>query len=201
MAKSVLVIASNNQKKINEVKTLLPNFEIKSLKDIGCDFDIPETADTFEGNALLKAKYVYDHYNIPCFSDDSGLVINALDGDPGVLSARYAGQSRDDDMNMDKVLLNLENSTDRSAYFITVICLYDGGLPKYFEGKINGEITRDKIGNNGFGYDPIFRPEGSAKTFAELSNSEKNENSHRGAAVRKFSEELGESGIAEDIKK
>jgi len=191
MSKSVLVIASNNQKKINEVKALLPDFEIKSLKDIGCDVDIPETADTFEGNAFLKAKYVYDHYDVSCFSDDSGLVVNALNGGPGVLSARYAGEDKDDDKNMDKVLLNLENSSDRSAYFITVICLYDGTSPKYFEGRINGQITKDKIGGNGFGYDPIFRPEGSVKTFAELSNSEKNDNSHRGAAVRKFSEEIG----------
>lgn len=188
--KKVLVIASNNEKKIGEVKSLLPDFEIKSLKDIGCDVDIPETADTFEGNAFLKAKYVYDHYRLSCFSDDSGLVVNALDGAPGIFSARYAGEDKDDDKNMDKVLLNLEGSGDRSAYFTTVICFYDGTSPKYFEGRIKGVITERKIGDNGFGYDPIFLPEGSSKTFAQLTNSEKNANSHRGLAVKKFSKEM-----------
>lgn len=186
----MLVIASNNQKKINEVKSLLRDFEIRSLKDIGCDADIPETADSFEGNALLKAQYVYDHYNLPCFSDDSGLVVNALEGAPGIYSARYAGEEKDDDKNMDKVLQNLLNESDRSAYFTTVICFYDGVSSMFFEGRVNGEITKQKIGNNGFGYDPIFVAEGSDKTFAQLTNSEKNKNSHRAVAVRKFSDEM-----------
>jgi XTP/dITP diphosphohydrolase len=190
MSKRVLVIASNNQKKINEVKSLLRDFEIRSLKDIGCDADIPETADSFEGNALLKAQYVYDHYNLPCFSDDSGLVVNALEGAPGIYSARYAGEEKDDDKNMDKVLQNLLNESDRSAYFTTVICFYDGVSSMFFEGRVNGEITKQKIGNNGFGYDPIFVAEGSDKTFAQLTNSEKNKNSHRAVAVRKFSDEM-----------
>jgi len=188
--KKVLVIASNNQKKINEVKSLLPHFDIKSLKDIGCDVDIPETADSFEGNAFLKAKYVYDHYQLSCFSDDSGLVVNSLGGAPGIYSARYAGEDKDDDKNMDKVLLDLEGLEDRSAYFTTVICFYDGTIPKYFEGRITGVITEDKRGDNGFGYDPVFLPDGISKTFAQLTSSEKNANSHRALAIRKFSEEM-----------
>ncbi|MFT6747933.1 MAG: XTP/dITP diphosphohydrolase [Glaciecola sp.] len=184
----VLVIASNNQKKIEEVKSLLSGFEIKSLKDIDCDVDIPETAETFKGNALLKAKYVYDNYQLPCFSDDSGLVVSALGGAPGIYSARYAGEDKDDDKNMDKVLSSLNGINDRSAYFITVICYYDGNEAKYFEGIIKGEITTQKTGDNGFGYDPIFLPEGSAKTFAQLTNAEKNSNSHRALAVGGFAE-------------
>lgn len=190
MSKQVLVIASNNQKKIDEVKSLLVDFEIKSLKDIGCDVDIPETADSFEGNALLKAQYVYDYYNLPCFSDDSGLVVNALNGAPGIYSARYAGEEKDDDKNMDKLLLNLVDESDRSAYFTTVICFYDGVSPLFFEGRINGVITKEKIGNNGFGYDPIFSPEGSERTFAQFTSVEKNQNSHRAVAVRKFSDKM-----------
>jgi XTP/dITP diphosphohydrolase len=190
MSKRVLVIASNNQKKINEVKSLLRDFEIRSLKDIGCDADIPETADSFEGNALLKAQYVYDHYNLPCFSDDSGLVVNALEGAPGIYSARYAGEEKDDDKNMDKVLQNLLNESDRSAYFTTVICFYDGVSSMFFEGRVNGEIIKQKIGNNGFGYDPIFSPEGSDRTFAQFTSLEKNQNSHRAVAVRKFSDKM-----------
>jgi XTP/dITP diphosphohydrolase len=183
--KKVLVIASNNQKKIKEIKNLLPDFEIKSLTDIGCSVDIPETAETFEGNALLKAKYVFDNYQLPCFSDDSGLAIAALGGAPGIYSARYAGEDKDDDNNMSKVLKKLKDIQDRSAYFITVICYYDG-VPNYFEGRINGEITEQKIGEHGFGYDPIFVPENETKTFAQLTDLEKNKNSHRASAVRGF---------------
>lgn len=190
MEDKVLVIASNNQKKINEIKSLLPQYEIKSLKDIGCFVDIPETADTFEGNALLKAKYVFENYQLPCFSDDSGLVIKSLGGAPGVYSARYAGEDKDDDKNMDKVLENLNNKADRAAYFTTVICYYDGNTANYYDGKIDGVITTEKVGDNGFGYDPIFTPEGSDKTFAQLSNEEKNANSHRAVAVRKFAQAM-----------
>ena len=184
--KKVLVVASNNQKKINEIRSVLCDFEIKSLKDIGCDVDIPETANSFEGNAFLKAKYVFDNYNIPCFSDDSGLVVSSLNDEPGIYSARYAGEEKNDDDNMDKVLKNLEGVEDRSAYFTTVICFYDGAQTNYFEGRINGLITKEKIGDNGFGYDPIFMPQGLQKTFAELTSEEKNTSSHRALAVRKF---------------
>lgn len=186
MEKVTLVLASNNPKKINEIRELLPQFQIKSLKDIGCNTDIPETADTFEGNAFLKAKYVFENYGLPCFADDSGLVIDALDGAPGIYSARYAGPKKNDQDNMDKVLKNLTNVKNRNCYFTTVICFYDGGTPNYFEGRIHGEITHQKIGDKGFGYDPIFIPNNSSLTFAQLDSEEKNKKSHRGIAIQKF---------------
>lgn len=193
MSKKVLVIASNNQKKIAEIKFLLPDYHIKSLTDIGCHVDIPETADSFEGNALIKAKYVFDHHQLPCFSDDSGLVVKSLSGAPGIYSARYAGEQKNEQENMNKVLDNLKGTKDRSAYFITVICFYDG-TPQYFEGRVNGFITDSRRGTNGFGYDPIFELGTSGKTFAELSEQEKSTNSHRALAVKKFSQTLTKGG-------
>lgn len=189
---TTLLLASNNSKKIGEIKKLLPNYIVKSLAEIGCTEDIPETASTFEGNALLKAQYLVKKYNLPCFSDDSGLVVEALNGEPGIYSARYAGAAKDDDLNMDKLLKNLDGIENRKAYFTTVICFHDGTEIHYFEGQIHGTIGHQKRGNQGFGYDPIFIPNGSQKTFAELSDQEKNANSHRSKAVAKFVEFLNQ---------
>lgn len=182
-----LVFASNNKNKIKEIQQLIPNtFQIVSLEDIGCDVDIPETADTIEGNAILKANYVSQNYGYPCFADDSGLEIDALNGEPGVYSARYAGSQRNDNDNMDKVLQQLENEINRKANFKTVICLNLNGAQHLFTGIINGEIIKEKLGSQGFGYDPIFKAENSTKTFAQLSLEEKAGISHRGIAVKQL---------------
>lgn len=182
-----LVFASNNKNKIKEIQLLVPNkFQIVSLEDIGCLEDIPETADTIEGNAILKANYVTEKYGFNCFADDSGLEIDALNGEPGVYSARYAGEPKDDSRNIEKVLENLKNKTDRKANFKTVICLNLNGEQHLFTGIINGRIIKEKIGTNGFGYDPIFVADGYEKTFAELSMQEKSTISHRGIAVRQL---------------
>lgn len=180
-----LVFASNNKNKIQEIQLLVPNsIQIMSLEDIGCFDDIPETANTIEGNAILKANYVTEKYGYNCFADDSGLEIDALNGEPGVYSARYAGEPKDDNENIEKVLVNLKDKTNRKANFKTVICLNIDGQQHLFTGIIDGKIIDEKIGNNGFGYDPIFVADGYQKTFAELSMEEKSTISHRGKAVR-----------------
>lgn len=182
-----LVFASNNINKIKEIQRLLPSaIQVLSLADIGCLEDIPETADTIEGNAILKANYVTSNFGYNCFADDSGLEVNALNGAPGVHSARYAGPQRNDNDNMDKLLANLENQSNRAANFKTVICLNWNGQQHLFTGLINGNIIHQKVGTNGFGYDPIFVADGYDKTFAELSMDEKSGISHRGIAVRKL---------------
>ncbi|WP_313806443.1 non-canonical purine NTP diphosphatase [Flavobacterium sp.] len=182
-----LVFASNNKNKIKEIQQLVPSdIRILSLEDIGCDVDIPETAETIEGNAILKANYVTKNYGYPCFADDSGLEVDALNGEPGVYSARYAGLQRNDDDNMIKVLTNLQNQSNRKANFKTVIALNLNGEQHLFTGIINGEIIHEKRGTNGFGYDPIFVAEGYHKTFAELSMEEKSAISHRGKAVKQL---------------
>lgn len=182
-----LVFASNNINKIKEIQQLVPaDIQILSLKDIGCEVDIPETADTIEGNAILKANYVTEHYGYACFADDSGLEIEALNGAPGVYSARYAGSQRNDNDNMNKVLEKLQNETNRKANFKTVIALNINNEQHLFTGIINGEIIHEKRGANGFGYDPIFVAEGHQKTFAELSMEEKATISHRGKAVKQL---------------
>lgn len=187
-----LVFASNNAKKLKEIRAILSGYEIKSLKELGCEEDIPETAITFQGNAFLKAEYVFNKYGLPCFADDSGLVVEALNGEPGVYSARYAaaenGGEKSDEKNMDKLLQKLGENPHRNAYFISVICYYDGKQTQYFEGKIPGTITQEKMGEGGFGYDPIFIPNGSALTFAEMPDEEKNKNSHRSIALKKLME-------------
>ncbi|MCZ8197624.1 MAG: non-canonical purine NTP diphosphatase [Flavobacterium sp.] len=184
-----LVFASNNQNKIKEIQLLVPNsIEIMSLKDIGCTEDIPETADTIEGNAILKANYVTEKYGFNCFADDSGLEIDALNGEPGVFSARYAGEPKDDSKNIDKVLKNLKDKTNKNANFKTVICLNINGKQHLFTGIVNGKIIENRVGDNGFGYDPIFVADGYSKTFAELSIEEKSTISHRGKAVKKLVE-------------
>ena len=182
-----LVFASNNKNKIKEIQLLVPaSIEIVSLEDIGCTEDIPETAHTIEGNAILKANYVTEKYGLNCFADDTGLEVEALNGAPGVYSARYAGEPKDDNNNMNELLFQLEKETNRNANFKTVIALNLNGKQELFVGMIFGKITREKVGTNGFGYDPIFMAEGYEKTFAELDMEEKSNISHRGIAVKQL---------------
>ncbi|WP_291136770.1 non-canonical purine NTP diphosphatase [Flavobacterium sp. UBA7663] len=182
-----LVFASNNKNKIQEIQALVPNtIQIVSLEDIGCTEDIPETADTIEGNAILKANYVTEKYGYDCFADDTGLEVDALNGAPGVYSARYAGEQKDANDNMDKLLSELKDKSNRKANFKTVIALNLNGKQNLFTGIINGKIIEEKIGTNGFGYDPIFVADGFEKTFAELSMEEKSTISHRGIAVKEL---------------
>ena len=179
-----LVFASNNKNKIKEIQALVSDtIQIISLEDIGCTEDIPETAETIEGNAILKANYITSNYGYDCFADDTGLEVKALNGAPGVYSARYAGKQKDANDNMDKLLSELKDKTNRNANFKTVICLNLNGTQQLFTGIINGKIIDEKIGTNGFGYDPIFIAEGHDKTFAELTLEEKAHISHRGIAV------------------
>ena len=182
-----LVFASNNKNKIQEIQALVPkNIQIVSLEDIGCTEDIPETADTIEGNAILKANFVTEKYGYNCFADDTGLEVDALNGAPGVYSARYAGEQKDANDNMDKLLSELEDKSNRKANFKTVIALNLNGKQNLFTGIINGKIIEEKIGTNGFGYDPIFVADGYEKTFAELTMEEKSTISHRGIAVKEL---------------
>lgn len=182
-----LVFASNNKHKITEIQQLVGDkFQILSLEDIGCKVDIPETANTIEGNAILKADYITKHYNMPCFADDTGLEISALHGEPGVYSARYAGLQRSAEDNMNLVLANLKNETNRAAQFKTIIALHLGQEQYVFEGIVKGQITLEKRGENGFGYDPIFQPEEDTKTFAQMTLEEKAAISHRARAVVKL---------------
>ena len=180
-----LVFASNNKNKIKEIQQLLPDtIEILSLESIGCHEEIPETADSIEGNAILKANYVTEKYGYNCFADDTGLEVAALNGAPGVYSARYAGEQRDAVDNMNLLLENLLDKTDRTAQFKTVIALNINGEQHLFTGIAKGKITTEKSGNQGFGYDPIFQPEDFKETFAELSLEIKNKISHRGKATQ-----------------
>ena len=182
-----LVFASNNKNKIQEIQALVPNIiQIVSLEEIGCIEDIPETADTIEGNAILKANYVTEKYGYDCFADDTGLEVDTLNGAPGVYSARYAGEQKDANDNMDKLLSELKDESNRKANFKTVIALNLNGKQNLFTGIINGKIIEEKIGTNGFGYDPIFVADGFDKTFAELSMEEKSTISHRGIAVKEL---------------
>jgi XTP/dITP diphosphohydrolase len=182
-----LVFASNNKNKIQEIQALVPKtIQIVSLEDIGCTEDIPETADTIEGNAILKANYVTEKYGYDCFADDTGLEVETLNGAPGVYSARYAGEQKDANDNMDKLLSELKDKSNRKANFKTVIALNLNGKQNLFTGIINGKIIEEKIGTNGFGYDPIFVADGYEKTFAELTMEEKSTISHRGIAVKEL---------------
>jgi XTP/dITP diphosphohydrolase len=179
-----IVFATNNANKIHEIQSMLPkSIEIISLESIGCHEEIPETADTIEENAIMKANYVTKKYGYDCFADDTGLEVEVLNGEPGVYSARYAGEQKSAEDNMDKLLVNLENSTNRNAQFKTVITLNLKGQQYLFTGIAKGIITLEKNGNQGFGYDPIFRPEGYQETFAQLSLETKNTISHRGKAT------------------
>ena len=182
-----LVFASNNKNKIKEFQQQLPaTIEIVSLEDIGCNEEIVETADTIEGNSVLKANYVTEKYGYNCFADDTGLEVEALNGAPGVFSARYAGEQRSADDNMDKLLQALSNQPNRNAQFKTVVTLNLNGKQHLFTGIASGEITLSKVGKEGFGYDPIFQPEGYQQTFAELSSELKNQISHRGKATQQL---------------
>ena len=182
-----LVFASNNPNKIKEIQQMLPeSITILSLEDIGCTEDIPETAETIEGNAILKANYVTEKYGYDCFADDTGLEVEALDGEPGVYSARYAGEQKNADDNMNKLLFNLKNKDNRKAQFKTVIALNINNNQYLFTGIVKGKIIQEKIGNQGFGYDPIFVAENDTRTFAQLSLDEKANISHRGIAVKQL---------------
>lgn len=182
-----LIFATNNKHKINEIQSLVgDSFVIKSLQQIGCFDDIPETADTLEGNALLKAGYIFNRFQKNCFADDTGLEVEALDGRPGVYSARYAGNGHDFEANIDKLLMELSGIENRKARFRTIITLILDGETTYFEGIVNGKIISERRGAEGFGYDPVFVPDGYDETFAEMPLSEKNKISHRALAVKKL---------------
>ena len=208
-----IVFATNNQHKLDEIRAILgPSFEVVSLADIGCHEDIPETGQTLEENALMKAQYIYDHYHVSCFADDTGLEVEALNGAPGVYSARYAsleavpadspqGLSHDSEANMARLLRELANNNNRKARFRTVIALIEKKdvcpcgctsiqVVHKFEGIVNGEIIRERRGGEGFGYDPIFQPDGYDKTFAELGADIKNSISHRARATQKLADYL-----------
>ena len=186
-----LYFATNNFHKVAEVqKILIGDFEILSLKDLGNIIEIPETGDTLEENSRLKVRYLYDTYGLDCFADDTGLEVEALSGAPGVHSARYAGTPGDDRKNVDMLLENLKNTADRNARFRTVITLITDGREKQFKGVVNGKIINERRGNSGFGYDPVFVPNGYVTTFAEMSAEEKNRISHRGISIRKFADFL-----------
>ena len=180
-----LVFATQNQNKVKELKQLMPkSIELLSLTDINCNDDIPETAPDLKGNASQKSHYIFGKFNINCFADDTGLEIEALNNEPGVYSARYAGPQKNSEDNMNLVLEKLKNESNRKARFKTVISLIINGDEHIFEGVCNGEITTKKSGNKGFGYDPIFKPNGFDVTFADMPLSEKNKISHRGKAVK-----------------
>ncbi|AOW19423.1 non-canonical purine NTP diphosphatase [Urechidicola croceus] len=181
-----IVFATNNANKLEEVKAMLPSYEIVGLKDIGCFEDIPETADTLEGNAKIKADYITTHYGLDCFADDTGLEVEALNGAPGVYSARYAGEPSNAEKNIEKLLIELKNEYNRNAQFTTVIVLNLKGIQYIFKGMCEGEILTQKHGKKGFGYDPVFKPNGYITSFAQMTMDEKGAISHRGKAVKKL---------------
>jgi len=191
-----LVFATNNHNKLREVQVLIPeNIKLLSLKDIGCFEDIPENKKTIEGNAIQKAEYVKNNYGYDCFADDTGLEVEALNGEPGVFSARYAGPQRDANDNTNLLLQNLESKSNRSAQFKTIIALHLNNALTTFEGVCKGEVTTAKYGHKGFGYDPIFKPNGYEQTFAEMDLSLKNQIGHRGKATKQLVEFLGKISL------
>ena len=186
-----IVFATNNEHKLREIRSIIHDgTEVLSLADIGCHADIPETADTLEGNALIKAHFVYDNYGYDCFADDTGLEVEALDGAPGVHTARYAGDNQDSQANMRKLLQEMKGKDNRNARFRTAIALIQGGEEHLFSGEVRGTITTEPLGNKGFGYDPVFIPEDTGLTFAQLGEDVKNHISHRARAVAKLTEFL-----------
>lgn len=186
-----IVFATNNKNKLKEIREIVAGkYNILSLSDINCYDDIPETADTIEGNALLKARWVKEKYGYDCFADDTGLEVMSLGGNPGVYSARYAGEECDSEKNIDKLLSELKNESDRKAQFRTVIALLEGYAEKRFEGIITGKIAYERHGNGGFGYDKVFVPDGFESTFAEMTSEEKNAISHRAKATKKLMDYL-----------
>ena len=185
--KKKFVFATNNAHKLEEVTAILGNkIELLSMKDINCHADIPETADTLEGNALLKARYIFENYQLDCFADDTGLEVEALNGAPGVYSARYAGDAHNSEANMKKLLQDMEGIENRKAQFRTVFALIINGKEHLFECIVKGEITKHRCGSSGFGYDPVFIPEGYTQTYAEMGNTLKNKISHRALATNKL---------------
>ena len=185
--KKKFVFATNNAHKLEEVTAILGDkIELLSMKDIHCHADIPEPADTLEGNALLKARYIFENYNMDCFADDTGLEVEALNGAPGVYSARYAGDAHNSEANMRKLLQDMEGIENRKAQFRTVFALIINGKEHLFEGIVKGEITKHRCGSSGFGYDPVFIPEGYTQTYAEMGNTLKNKISHRALATNKL---------------
>lgn len=181
------VFATNNAHKLEEVSAILRNkIELLSMKDINCKVDIPETADTLEGNALIKARFIFENYGLDCFADDTGLEVEALNGAPGVYSARYAGIEHNSEENVKKLLRDMKETENRNAQFRTVFALIVDGKEHLFEGIIKGKITKGRHGTSGFGYDPVFVPEGCTQTFAEMSSELKNEISHRALATKKL---------------
>ncbi len=192
MEKRKLVFATNNVNKLRELREIVgENFDIVSLHDIGCHEDLPETSKTIRGNALQKARYVKEHYGVDCFADDTGLEVEALGGEPGVRTAREgSAEGHDSEANINRLLTNLEGISDRRARFLTVIALMIDGQEYVFEGICNGEITTERCGESGFGYDPVFRPEGYSVTFAQMSVDAKNAISHRGRATALLIEKL-----------
>jgi XTP/dITP diphosphohydrolase len=190
--KTKLCFATNNAHKLEEIQAILgDSFELLSLKDIGCTEELPETGNTLEANSLQKAQYLYDHYQVNCFADDSGLEVHALGGEPGVDSAHYAGKQRSHADNNTLLLNNLQDKTDRTAQFRAVITLIQDGVVNQFEGVVKGQIVKDYKGTGGFGYDPIFVPEGYNRTFAEMDLVEKTKISHRGRSFEKLVAFLG----------
>lgn len=186
-----LIFATNNKHKLYEVRELLgDSLDIVSLAEIGLEGDIPETSDTLQGNALQKAQWVWERTHTDCFADDTGLEVEALDGAPGVYSARYAGEHCSFDDNINKLLSALNGIENRKADFRTVVCLIEGGSPRFFEGRVDGKILTERYGKEGFGYDPIFMPDRFAVSFAEMPIEVKNQISHRGLAVKKLAEYL-----------
>ena len=186
-----LVFATNNKHKLEEMRAILGGkVELLSLTDIDCHDDIPETADTLEGNALIKARYIYDKYGCSCFADDTGLEVDALGGEPGVYSARYAGENNDSEANMRKLLQNLTGKSERSAQFRTVIALIIEGEEFLFDGIVRGRISKERMGSAGFGYDPIFIPDGYEESFAQMAAEQKNAISHRSRAAAALNEYL-----------
>jgi len=186
-----LIFATNNKHKLGEVREILDGtIQIVSLEEAGLSGEIPETADTLQGNALQKAQWVWERTHQDCFADDTGLEVDALDGAPGVYSARYAGEHCTFDDNVNKLLKALDGESNRKAQFRTVICLIEDGEPRYFEGKVEGQILTERYGNEGFGYDPIFMPDRFAVSFAEMPLEVKNKISHRGLAVKRLTEYL-----------
>lgn len=193
-----ICFATNNRKKIEEVKAALgPEFELVSLQEIGCFDELPETGDTLDHNAFQKARYVKEHFGVDCFADDTGLEVEALEGAPGVYSGRFAGEPRSDERNIDLLLGKMEGKTNRKARFRTVIALILEGKEYQFEGIAEGEILHRRVGEKGFGYDPVFRSTGFDRTFAELSLEEKNEISHRGKAIKALADFLGQRKFGE----
>ncbi|MBQ5888428.1 MAG: non-canonical purine NTP diphosphatase [Bacteroidaceae bacterium] len=189
-----LVFATNNKHKLQEVRDIVGDrVEVLSLADIDCHDDIPETAETLQGNALIKARHIYEKYGLNCFADDTGLEVEALDGAPGVYSARYAGEECNSEANMLKLLQNLTGKNNRNAQFRTVIALIIDGEEKLFNGIVKGKISNEKMGNSGFGYDPIFIPEGYTESFAQMSGEMKNSISHRFRATKQLSDYLKEN--------